>query len=201
MIAQFSLALLLALSGILPQSGRPNFSGRWQFDEAQSTFEKATKVIKDLPANLQAKIPSFDVPRLAEPPRFFIKPPTVVTKHIGASLSISAPPWFKSWLGEHSVLLVDDKERIKSYGGESTSSWSVRWDGNRIVREWKEKNASVYDSCEGRQVFTVTEDGKTLTYDSHEKCFFSATVDGRTYEAEDTQDIHTVLVKTAPLIL
>jgi len=195
MTAQLSLALLLALSGILPQSGRPNFSGRWQFDEAQSTFEKATKVIKDLPANLQAKIPSFDVPRLAEPPRFFIKPPIVVTKHIGASLSISAPPWFKSWLGEHSVLLVDDKERIKSYGWESTSSWSVRWDGNRIVREWKEKNAIVYDSCEGRQVFTVSEDGKSLTYDSHTKCLFSATVDGRTYEAEDSQNIHTMLVK------
>jgi hypothetical protein len=90
---------------------------------------------------------------------------------------------------------VDDKERIKSYGGESTSSWSVGWDGNRIVREWKEKNASVYDSCEGRQVFTVSDDGKTLTYDSHKKRFFSATVDGRTYEAKDTQDIHTVLVK------
>jgi hypothetical protein len=195
MIAQFSLALLLALSGILPQSGRPNFSGRWQFDEAQSNCEQATKIIKDLPANLQAKIPSFDVPRLAEPPRFFIKPPIVVTKHIGASLSISAPPWFKHWLGENSVLVVDDKERIKNYGGESTSSWSVRWDGNRIVREWKEKNAIVYDSCEGRQVFTVSEDGKSLTYDSHTKCLFSATVDGRTYEAEDSQNIHTMLVK------
>jgi hypothetical protein len=195
MTAQLSLAFLLALSGILPQSGKPNFSGRWQFDETQSRYEQGTKVIKDLPSNLQAKIPSFDVPRLAEPPRLFIKPPIVVTNRIGASLSISAPPWFKSWLGENSVLLVDDKERTESYRGESISSWIVRWEGNRIVREWKNKNMSVYDSCEGRQVFTVSEDGKTLTYDSHKKCFFSATEDGRTYEAEDTQDIHTVLVK------
>jgi len=55
--------------------------------------------------------------------------------------------------------------------------------------------ASVHDSCEGRQVFTISDDGKTLTYDSHTKRFFRASVDGRTYEAEDTQDMHTVLVK------
>ena len=196
MTAQLSLAFLLALSGIFPQSGRPNFSGRWQFDEAKSTCEQATKVIKDVPARLQAKIPYFDGPRLTEPPRFFIKPPIIVTKHIGASLTISAPPSFKSWLGENSVLLVDDKERTESHGGESLSSWIVRWDGNRIVREWKVKNASlVHDSCEGRQVFAISDDGKTLAYDSHTKCFFRASVDGRTYEAEDTQDMHTVLVK------
>ena len=195
MTAQLSLAFLLVLSGIFPQSGRPNFSGRWQFDEAQSTCEQATKVIKDLPAKLQAKIPGIDDHRLMEPPRFFIKPPIIVIKHIGASLSISAPPWFKSWLGYNSALLVDGKERTKSHGGESLSSWIVRWDGNRIVREWKEKNASVHDSCEGRQVFAISDDGKTLTHDSHTKCIFRAEVDGRTYEAEDSQDIHTVLVK------
>jgi hypothetical protein len=39
MTAQFSLAFLLALPGIFPQSVKPNFSGRWQFDEAQSTSE------------------------------------------------------------------------------------------------------------------------------------------------------------------
>jgi hypothetical protein len=119
MTAQLSLTFLIAISSIIPQSGRPNFSGSWQFDEAKSTCEQSTKVIKDLPVKLQAKIPGFDVPRLLEPPRFFVKTPIIVTKHIGASISISAPHWFKSWLGENNLLLVDDKERTKSFGGES----------------------------------------------------------------------------------
>jgi len=195
MTTQLSLALLLALLGIFPQAGRPNFSGRWQFDEAQSTCEQATKVIKDLPAKLQAKIPNFDLPRLAEPPRFFIKPPIVGVKHLGARLSISAPSWFSAWLGWNSDLSVDGKERTNNRGGESIFTSGVRWDGNRIVKEWKEKNAVVFDLCEGREIFTISDDGKTLTFDSHTKCFFRATVDGRTYEAEDSQDIHTVLVK------
>jgi hypothetical protein len=195
MTTQLSLALLLALSSVLVQSGRPNFSGRWQFDEAKSTFEQTTKVIKDLPDRLRAKIPGIDGPRLEAPPRFFIKPPIVVTKHVGARLSISAPLWFRDWLDGNSVLFVDGKERTSNRGGESAYTSSVRWDGNRIVNEWKEKNAAIYDSCEGRQVFTISDDAKTLTYDSHTKCFFRDTVDGQTYEAEDSEDIHTVLVR------
>jgi hypothetical protein len=195
MTTQLPLAFLLAFSSVLVQQGRPNFSGRWQFDEARSTSEQSTKVIKDLPASLQAKIPGLDGPRLSAHPRFYIKPPIVVTKHVGARLSISFPASFTAWLDGNDVLLVDGKERTKSYGGDSISSWSVRWDWNRIVREWKEKNASIYDSCEGRQIFALSDDGKTLTYDSHKKCLFRATVDGRTYEAEDSKDTHTVLVR------
>jgi hypothetical protein len=195
MTTQLSLSFLLALSSVLVQPVRLNFSGRWQFDEARSTSEQATKVIKDLPATLQAKIPGFDVPRLAVPTRFYIKAPVVVTKHVGARLSISAPIWFRYWLDGNRVLFVDGKERTDNRDGESTFTSSVRWDGNRIVKEWKEKNADVYDSCEGRQIFTISDDGKTLTYDSRTTCIFRATVNGRTYEAEDSQDIHTVLVK------
>src|SRR5262245_3216193 len=120
MTTQFSLAFLLALASVLVQPGRPNFSGRWQFDEARSTSEQATKVIKDLPARLQAKIPGIDGPRLAAHPRFYIKPPIVVTKHVGARLSISAPPWFTGWLDGNSVLVVDGKERTNSRDGVST---------------------------------------------------------------------------------
>jgi len=195
MTIQLSLAFLLAFSIILPQSGKPKFSGRWEFDEAKSTCEQATKVIKDLPARLTAKIPGYDAQRLLEAPRFYIKPPIVVIKHVGPRLSISAPSTFWSWLIVNDVLLLDGKERTESYGSDSTSSSSARWDGNRIVREWKDKNVGIYDSCEGRGVFTISDDGKTLTYDSHKMCFLSATVDGRIFEVEDSQNIHTVLVK------
>jgi hypothetical protein len=195
MTTQLSLAFLLALSSVLAQPGRPNFSGRWQFDEARSTYEQATRVIKDLPARLQAKIPGIGVPRLAAPTRFYIKPPIVVTKHVGARLSISAPSWFRAWLDGNSVLFVDGKERNDNRSGISAFTSSARWDGNRIVKEWKEKNAGIYDLCEGRQVFTIADNGKTLTYDSHSTCYFRANLDGRPYEAEDSEDIHTVLVK------
>jgi len=62
---------------------------------------------------------------------------------------------------------VDGKERTNNRGGESIFTSGVRWDGNRIVKEWKEKNAGVFDSCEGREIFTISDDGKTLTYGQH----------------------------------
>src|SRR5262245_66266386 len=67
----------------------------------------------------------------------------------------------------NSHLFVDGKERTNNRGGESIFTSGVRWDGNRIVKEWKEKNAGVFDSCEGREIFTISDDGKTLTYGQH----------------------------------
>src|SRR5262245_50798649 len=99
MTIRLSLAFLISVSSIFFQPGKTNFSGRWQFDEAQSTSNQATRVIKDIPARLQAKIPSHDTPRLAPLPRFFVEPPVVVTKHVGSRLTISAPSWFTDWLG------------------------------------------------------------------------------------------------------
>src|SRR5262245_59808601 len=119
MIAQLSLAFLLTISSMLPQSGKTNFSGRWQFNEAQSTSEQSTKVIKDIPPALQAKIPYFDVPRFAAPARFYTEPPVVNVKHIGSRLTISAPSWFNEWLGGNNDLIVDGKEKTSTHGGEN----------------------------------------------------------------------------------
>jgi hypothetical protein len=143
---------------------------------------------------LKAKIPNHDVPRLAEPLRFFNEPPTIIIRHVGNKLSISAPDWFKGWIPWEKVLLIDGKEKIQSLGGGSVKS-STRWEGNRIVREWKDENTSVFELSEGRDVLAIADDGKTLTFDSHSTHTFRTTVDGQPYEVEDSTAMRTVLVK------
>ena len=83
------------------------FSGKWQFDEAHSSYNLTTKVIKDLPDQLKVKIPNYDVPRLLGVPRYFSTPPTLVIKVVGGRLTTSAPEWFYGWIPFRAEFLID----------------------------------------------------------------------------------------------
>lgn len=92
------------------------FSGKWQFDEAHSSYNLTTKVIKDLPDHLKVKIPNYDVPRLAGVPRYFSTSPILVINVVGGRLTISAPQWFTGWIPYDAEFLVDGKQREKNVG-------------------------------------------------------------------------------------
>ena len=157
---------LLFLAFIVPFTGTKDkittFSGKWQFDEAHSSYNLTTKVIKDLPDRLKVKIPNYDVPRLAGIPRYFTTPPILVIKVVGGRLTTSAPQWFTGWIPFDTEFLVDGKQREKNVGVGAHRSKS-RWEEARIVREWSTNDASIYESSEGRDVLSLSEDGKTLT--------------------------------------
>src|ERR671922_3059603 len=106
---------LLFLAFIVPFTGTKDkittFSGKWQSDEAHSSYNLTTKVIKDLPDRLKVKIPNYDVPRLAGIPRYFTTPPILVIKVVGGRLTTSAPQWFTGWIPFDTEFLVDGKQR------------------------------------------------------------------------------------------
>jgi len=169
------------------------FAGKWQFDEAHSSYSLTTKVIKDLPDSLKEKIPNHDVPRLLGVPRYFSAPPTVVIKVVAGRLTINAPGTFYGWIPFDAVFLVDGKQREKNVGTVQRSS--SHWEQARIVREWNIRDAALYDSSEGRDILSLSEDGKILTVESHNTYKLRMMVDDRPYELDDIVDIRSVFVK------
>lgn len=188
--------LFLVILGLFTQTKEKvtDFSGKWQFDEARSTYNLTTTVIKDLPETLKAKIPNNDVPRLAGVPRYFSEPPVVMIKPSGNRLTISAPQWFKGWIPYDKVFLIDGKEREEKAGPGVLRS-KTRWEEGRIVREWSDKDISSYDSSEGRDVFSLSDDGKTLIVESRRTHKFRTPVDNRPYELDDVETIRSVFKK------
>ncbi len=189
---------LLFLAFIVPftrtEDKITTFAGKWQFDEAQSSYKLTTKVIKDLPDHLKVKIPNYDVPRLAGVPRYFSTPPTLVIKVVGDRLTTSAPQWFTGWIPYDAEFLVGGKQKEKNDGVGVQRSKS-RWEEARIVREWSMNDASIYESSEGRDVLSLSEDGKTLTVECRRIHKLRMKVDDRPYELDDVEDIRSVFVK------
>jgi hypothetical protein len=170
------------------------FAGKWQFDEAHSSYNLTTKVIKDLPDHLKAKIPNYDVPRLAALPRYFSTPPILVIKVVRGRLTTSAPQWFTGWIPYDAEFLLDGKEREKN-DGVGVERAKSRWEEARIVREWSANDASIYASSEGRDVLSLSADGKTLTVECRRTHKIRRKVDDRPYELDDVEDIRSVFVK------
>jgi hypothetical protein len=189
---------LLFLAFLVPFTGTEGkittFSGKWQFDEAHSSYNLTTKVIKDLPDHLKMKIPNYDVPRLAGIPRYFSTSPILVIKVVGGRLTISAPQWFTGWIPFDAEFLVDGKQREKNVGVGGHRSKS-QWEEARIVREWSMNDASIYESSEGRDVLSLSEDGKTLTVECRRTHKLRMKVDDSPYELDDVEDIRSVFVK------
>ena len=194
MLARTLLFLVILGSFTQTKEKVTDFSGNWQFDEARSTYNLTTTVIKDLPEALKAKIPDQDVPRLAGVPRYFSQPPVLTIKSSGNRLTISAPQWFNGWIPYNKVFLIDGKEKEEKVGPGALRS-QTRWEEGRVVREWSDKDTSIYGSSEGRDVFSLSGDGKTLTVESRNTHKFRTDVDGRPYELDDVQTIRSVFVR------
>lgn len=189
---------LLFLTLIIPFTGTKDkiisYSGKWQFDEPRSSYTLTTKVIKDLPDRSKVKIPNYDVPRLAAVPSYFTTPPIIVIKVVGSRLTTSTPKWFTGWIPYEAELLVDGKQREKKIVGGIHRS-KTRWEDARIIREWSVNDTSIYESSEGRDVFSLSEDGKNLTVECRRTHRLRMKVDDLPYELDDVEDIRSVFVK------
>lgn len=65
----------------------------------------------------------------------------------------------------------------------------------RIISEWSINDDGLYKSSGGRDVLSLSKDGKTLTIESRRTYELRMKVDDHPYELDDVVDIQSVFVK------
>ena len=127
----FLTALVVSASLLTAQVSRPDFSGRWELDKAQSDFgsippdESATELIDHKDPKLN------------------------ITQH------------WKNAEGEYSLvwqLTTDGAENVNRSDGTEIRS-RTHWEDTRLITEWEMKSQA--NLVEGKNIRAISEDGKT----------------------------------------
>jgi hypothetical protein len=129
-----SLATLISSSLLMTaQVSRPNFSGRWDLDKAQSDFGSMP------PDESASELIDHQDPRLN------------ITQH------------WKNAEGEYTLvwqLTTDGAENINRADGTEIRS-RTHWEDTRLITVWKMKSQA--NLVEGKNIRALSEDGKTQT--------------------------------------
>jgi hypothetical protein len=137
----FSLALAVSL--LLSQVRKPDFSGTWKTDPSKSTF-KLTPV----------KNPDHAAPDVPPPPPPAEQPPEVIDQKDN-SLKI----------GELAFTL-DGRENTNELGEGLLQKSKTHWEGSKLNTEWVlERDGRTLVTA--HQVRSLADDGKTQIVDTH----------------------------------
>jgi hypothetical protein len=137
----FLTAIMTVCAGA--QSGKPDFSGRWQLDLSRS------KAPVELPAMEQV------IDHRGSAFRWTTK---ITTNDGGAML----PPFLMGIADPQGELTIDGKETVRTSGPFERRSRS-EWDGQHLVTLWNVKTPQ--DPPHGKSIRSLSADGKTQTVD------------------------------------